>query len=276
MFLEGDESGVCVIDKDPWVLVMVGAPGVPIGLLRYEAREIAEAFPMGQQPQPVEQATDVEAAEDLAAPAAPDVNEQSAPSEHEAAADAGEQAPDLLTDDQQWWSVPAAHAAADPEPEIRWADEPTRDQPAGEDEPDVPATDWDWVAGVAPVEPVAPATPAEEPVSLDFTAAAGPMVFDMGPEPSAFDIPGFEAAPAPLVFDMPPVDESTPGYQGAAAAVPPGFGVPDYADAQFGGQSVPEVRRGAAPDLAQLAPPTGPAIELPAPRGPAFQLPPPA
>ncbi|MCU0298161.1 MAG: roadblock/LC7 domain-containing protein [Candidatus Nanopelagicales bacterium] len=49
MFLEGAESGICVIDKDPWVLVVVGAPGVPIGLLRYEAREIAEAFPMGQR-----------------------------------------------------------------------------------------------------------------------------------------------------------------------------------------------------------------------------------
>ena len=52
MFLEGSDSGICVIDKDPWVLVVVGAPGVPIGLLRYEAREIAEAFPMGQRPAP--------------------------------------------------------------------------------------------------------------------------------------------------------------------------------------------------------------------------------
>ena len=41
LFLEGGESGICVIDKDPWVLVMVGAPGVPIGLLRYEARATA-------------------------------------------------------------------------------------------------------------------------------------------------------------------------------------------------------------------------------------------
>lgn len=46
MFLEGDDSGICVIDKDPWVMVVVGAPGVPVGLLRYEAREIAEAFPL--------------------------------------------------------------------------------------------------------------------------------------------------------------------------------------------------------------------------------------
>lgn len=50
MFVEGGESGICVIDKDPWVLILVGAPGVPIGLLRYEAREIAESFPMGQRP----------------------------------------------------------------------------------------------------------------------------------------------------------------------------------------------------------------------------------
>ncbi|MCB9424632.1 MAG: roadblock/LC7 domain-containing protein, partial [Actinobacteria bacterium] len=49
MFMEGDESGFCVIDKDPWVLIVVGAAGVPIGLLRYEAREIAEAFPMGSR-----------------------------------------------------------------------------------------------------------------------------------------------------------------------------------------------------------------------------------
>ena len=45
MFLEGGASGICVIDKDPWVLIVMGAPDVPIGLLRYEAREIAETFP---------------------------------------------------------------------------------------------------------------------------------------------------------------------------------------------------------------------------------------
>lgn len=46
VFLEGADGGICVIDRDPWVLVIVGAPGVPLGLLRYEAREIAEMFPI--------------------------------------------------------------------------------------------------------------------------------------------------------------------------------------------------------------------------------------
>jgi predicted regulator of Ras-like GTPase activity (Roadblock/LC7/MglB family) len=51
MFLEGEDGGICVIDKDPWVLVIVGAPEVPIGLLRFEAREIAGTFPAGRSPE---------------------------------------------------------------------------------------------------------------------------------------------------------------------------------------------------------------------------------
>lgn len=99
MFLEGSESGICVIDKDPWVLVLVGAPGVPIGLLRYEAREIAEAFPMGQRPALPVAEPPVVASEDLV--------------------DVGVFTPEPV----QTWSDEVTDV--DGETEIRWADEPT-------------------------------------------------------------------------------------------------------------------------------------------------------
>ncbi len=119
MFLEGAESGICVIDKDPWVLVVVGAPGVPIGLLRYEAREIAEAFPMGQRPALTASAQSQEDDEEQEAEAdwavvttgtfmAGEFDEDTSAGED----GEGEPADEIVTE-------------PDGEPEIRWADEPT-------------------------------------------------------------------------------------------------------------------------------------------------------
>lgn len=214
LFLEGSESGICVIDKDPWVLVMVGAPGVPIGLLRYEAREIAEAFPMGRR------------AELPAGETAEPFDAQEPLTE--------EQEP--LTDEQQWWAAdlagPDQPVAVDPEPEpeIRWADEQTVAEPAGPGLVEEQVTDFpDWSAAESFDEP----QPEPEAVST----------FDLG------DAVSFDLAP--------PAD-----------AVPAGFGVEDVP--QFGDLPDPELA-----DLADLAAPSGPAIDLPPPAGPAFELPPP-
>ncbi|MEI2641986.1 MAG: hypothetical protein V9G10_06550 [Candidatus Nanopelagicales bacterium] len=79
--------------------------------------------------------------------------------------------------------------------------------------------------------------------------------FDLAPPVPASD--AFDTA-----FDLaPPAD-----------AVPAGFGIDEEEGPQFTGPSEPDLDLA---DLADLAPPSGPAIELPPPVGPAFELPPP-
>jgi predicted regulator of Ras-like GTPase activity (Roadblock/LC7/MglB family) len=214
LFLEGAESAICVIDKDPWVLVVVGAPGVPIGLLRYEAREIAEAFPMGQRP---------------ALPAMTE-SEGDDEDEQEAEADwavvttgtflAGEFDEDAA--DQEIVTEP------DGEPEIRWADEPTvpetADTVAGTEmftsaEAEVledlevplagPDDFSDWLSG-------APADTSEEqmfdlpppgsdvPISFEMSApaeeVAGSLADLAPPAGPAIDLP----PPGGQAFELPP------------------------------------------------------------------------
>ena len=200
MFLEGSESGICVIDKDPWVVVVVGAPGVPIGLLRYEAREIAEAFPMGRRP---------------ALPAAevsPPEPEEPMPSDWAVVTTgtfvAGE-FEDLAAD-----QAVAEDAVTEPdgEPEIRWADEPTLAEAFPEP---AAAADIFGDAGLETVEELEmPSVGADdfsdwlnpEPAqdAMFDLAPDAPVTFEM-PEPDAggFDLPAPEA---PVTFEMPEPD----------------------------------------------------------------------
>lgn len=254
MFMEGDESGICVIDKDPWVLIVVGAAGVPIGLLRYEAREIAEAFPMGSRralpaPEPEEdiaESTDWavvttgtfvdEAEEGLVEPGFTVAEEQG---------DADLENVDVPADDMN---------VTDPdgEPEIRWADEPTSAvTPAGvalADSPD--GQDLFGDAGAADVEELEmPSVGADD--FTDWMTPAQPeqtdSMFDLAPPapdaPVSFEMPASEPPVAAMSFDLPEPE--------AAAFA-------DLTD-----------------DLSDLAAPSGPAIDLPPPAGPAFELPPP-
>ena len=257
MFMEGDESGFCVIDKDPWVLIVVGAAGVPIGLLRYEAREIAEAFPMGSRralpaPEPEEDTVapsdwpvvstgtfvDDAAEQDLVEPGftVAEVTE----SDEATLENVGVPADDTVVTDP------------DGEPEIRWADEPTSAvTPAGvalADSPD--GQDLFGEAGAEDLEELEMPSPGVDDYA-DWMAPAQPAeadsMFDVAPPspeaPASFEMPASEAPAASMSFDLPQPD--------AAAFA-------DLTD-----------------DLSDLAAPTGPAIDLPPPAGPAFELPPP-
>ncbi len=212
MFLEGNESGICVIDKDPWVLVVVGAPGVPIGLLRYEAREIAEAFPMGQR---------------TALTATPYETDDHAEPEWSVVTGSF---PEGSFEDLESQAAPTTadeSVVTDGEAQIRWADEPAAFD--ARPEPDIFGS---------------PGT--EEIEDLEMPSLADVQVEDF----SGWD------APAPLehnaMFDLPAPDSEVPvSFEMPAPAVAEPF------------------------DLAGLAPPSGPAIDLPPPVGPAFELPPP-
>ena len=267
MFMEGDESGICVIDKDPWVLIVVGAAGVPIGLLRYEAREIAEAFPMGSRralPAPPVEEDDVAA--DWAVVSTGSFAEDE---DAEAPMEPGFAVADLAEPDVEVPAEPLENPAetadetdvtdTDGEPEIRWADEPTSEvTPAGVALADTP--DGYDVFGEAVAEDVVelemPSVgsddfsdwmAAEQPASADSMFDLAPPAVDV---PTSYEMP---AAPEPEVpaFDL-------GGPQSGAFDLP--------APAAFADLSA---------DLADLAPPSGPAIDLPPPSGPAFELPPP-
>ena len=228
--------------KDPWVLVMVGAPGVPIGLLRYEAREIADAFPMGRRPE---------------LPAS------------ESAEEPQEQEP--RSDENQWWAADLVQEAAEeqPEPEIRWADEQTVDEPADPALDEQQVTDFqDWSVAQPAVEEFDLAPPVAASDALDTGDAAA---FDLAPPVAASD--AFDTA-----FDLAPPVPASDAFDTAfdlappADAIPAGFGIDEEEGPQFTGLSEPDLDLA---DLADLAPPSGPAIELPPPVGPAFELPPP-
>jgi len=253
MFLEGGASGICVIDKDPWVLIVMGAPDVPIGLLRYEAREIAEAFPIGSRPAlPAEPADEEEMDESGSRDWGAGVAEESAWDLDEQV----DEADDLAVTD------------TDGEPEIRWADEPTEmDTAAGlaaADSPD--GHDIFGDAGTADVEELEMPSTGADDFSDWVTATAEPTaesMFDLAPAdqtPASFEMPtapdeattSFDLSPEP-VFET-PVEPASPFD--LPAPVGPGFaeGFDEFAD---------------------LPAPTGPAIDLPPPSGPAFELPPP-
>jgi predicted regulator of Ras-like GTPase activity (Roadblock/LC7/MglB family) len=238
MFMEGSDSGICVIDKDPWVLIMVGAPGVPIGLLRYEAREIAEAFPVNRRAE---------------LPSEPMVTE-------------------VLEEEQpQWWAASVIPESEDdltvPDPavetEIRWADEPTTDDASGVDE-FTQATDFQVVepdeafalADAVPVAEDEPVVVEEEIVTFDLAPAddSDEVGFELAP-PVTEEVPSFDLA-APVDDEPVSFDLAAPAF-GEEPAMAAGFAVEDD------------------DDLFDLAPPTGEAIDLPPPSGPAFQLPPP-
>lgn len=251
MFMEGSESGICVIDKDPWVLIMVGAPGVPIGLLRYEAREIAEAFPVNRRAE--------------------------LPSEPMVA--------DILEDEQpQWWASPVVPQSEEElttpdiaQDEIRWADEPITDDASGVEQ-SVPATDFQVVepdevfalADTVPARHDEPVVVQEEVVSFDLAPAAyDELSFDLAPpeEPVTFDLAAPVAEQA-VSFDLAAPEDRAPQQE------PVSFDLAAPLD-----HDEPAIAAGFAvdtdDDLLDFAPPTGPSIDLPPPTGPAFQLPPP-
>lgn len=217
MFLEGTESGICVIDKDPWVLVVVGAPGVPIGLLRYEAREIAEAFPMGQRIALTAGPLDVD-----------DDPDEDADSDWSVVTGSF---PDGTFGDEQALDVATASAddsvvtVTDAAPETRWADEPavfgapapdifasvgtedieSLEMPSTGDAQAEDLSAWD---APAPVEHKAmfdlPAPDAEVPVSFEMPEPVTGGSFDLAdlPAPSgpAIDLP----PPMGPAFELPP------------------------------------------------------------------------
>lgn len=197
MFMEGGDSGICIIDKDPWVLVLVGAPGVPIGLLRYEAREIADSFPLATQAAlPSSPESSVEESPQLAEPGFSWVDESTEVVE-----------PEIRLADEPL--VPEVDDVMQPdgEPEIRWADEPLApevdEQPAGavEFEPVMPSPTSQWLEDVAEPEPPAGFTeftdisdePAPEPALLDLSDLAPPTG-------ASYDLP----PPAGPAYDLPP------------------------------------------------------------------------
>ena len=253
LFLEGGESGICVIDKDPWVLVVMGAPDVPIGLLRYEAREIAEAFPIGSRP-----ALPAEEQDDVPEPA-----------------DWG----DVAVDEQPAWDLDEQMAdttvtETDGDPEIRWADEPTGMDtavgPATADSPD--GHDIFGDAGTEDVEELEmPSTGAD-----DFSDWVSET-----PEPvaeSMFDLAPDEQTPAS--FEMPAVADETATSFELPADEPPSFDLSPEPASPFDlpaptGPGFAEGFDSGFDEFADLPAPTGPAIDLPAPTGPAFELPPP-
>ena len=106
---------------------------------------------------------------------------------------------------------------------------------------------------VSTQEPAGNTATCPERAFPDWSAAES---FDE-PQPEPEAVSTFDLGDA-VSFDLaPPAD-----------AVPAGFGVEDVP--QFGDLPDPELA-----DLADLAAPSGPAIDLPPPAGPAFELPPP-
>lgn len=223
MLLEGSENGICVIDKDPWVLLVVGAEGVPIGLLRYEAREIADAFPMGRRPQLPAAAFDEgtgDGAQDWA-----EVDTGSFPT-----GEFDERAsivPDLDFGPES--TDESVVTRPDGEPEIRWADEPTisgvpgdllvDDLPGGGvadiftqtgpelveelEMPSIGVEDFsDWgIAQPGPVEePMFDLPPPEDGVAMSFEM---PSTGSLAEEAAIDDLSDL-AAPAGPVFELPP------------------------------------------------------------------------
>ncbi|MEZ5186291.1 MAG: roadblock/LC7 domain-containing protein [Candidatus Nanopelagicales bacterium] len=251
IFLEGDDSGICVIDKDPWVLVVVGAPGVPIGLLRYEAREIAEAFPMGQRP---------------ALPATGSEEGDQEPDSDWAVVTTGSFVPHEQSSGESTEDVVTAAEAAevtqlDGEPEIRWADEPTVADPGFPGlvlEDDVMAQASDIFGGTQPESVEELEMPSVDPD--DFSDWS----MDTAPAPRSDDL--FDLAPpapdAPVSFEMP---------------APSGFDIAESGESALPGEfeTLPPPAGFAVDDLSDLAPPAGPVIDLPPPTGQAFELPPP-
>jgi hypothetical protein len=227
MFLEGSDSGICVIDKDPWVLVVVGAPGVPIGLLRYEAREIAEAFPMGQRPALTaapESAEDDESEPD----AQPDwavVSTGTFLADEFVDEPSGQEAGQPADDD--------AVTDLDGTPEIRWADEPTISDAGFGD---------DFLSGDSAAAFAAPDIVVEEPLAPDddFADWTSPAVTEVSGD-SMFDLPP-PVSDVPVSFEMPgPIDATTGALDDLSdLAAPTG-------------------------DPIDLPPPMGPAFELPPP-----------
>ncbi len=258
MFMEGDESGICVIDKDPWVLIVVGAAGVPIGLLRYEAREIAEGFPMGARralpAAPVEQDADDESSDWAVVSTGSFADEDLA----EGPMDAGFLVEDIV---EPVGEAPLENLVEstdetdvtdpDGEPEIRWADEPTSTVTS---------------AGVAV---------ADSPYGQDVFGEAGADDLEELEMPSVGtdDFSDWMTPAQPVatesIFDLAPPDVDSPtGYEMPAADEPEvaGIDLPAPEAAAFAD---------VVGDLTDLAPPSGPAIDLPPPSGPAFELPPP-
>jgi len=287
MFMEGGASGICVIDKYPWVLVVMGAPGVPIGLLRYEAREIADAFPMGSRAAlpaapPLTYGQDAEAADSdwahAPSPFGGDDEEPGATDQDDygfgtavADVDAVEFDTQVADVDAVEFGAPAADVDAvefgaqvaddtvvtgpDGEPEIRWADEPTSGVVALEDVP--PAkVDIFGDAGLETVEELEMPSAGADDFSdwLTPAPAATDSMFDLAPPsgdaPMSFEMP---SGPEPTDFDLP-----APGTGSFDLPAPVAAGFAMGMD-----------------DLSDLAPPGGPAIDLPPPAGPAFELPPP-
>ncbi|MCO5301528.1 MAG: roadblock/LC7 domain-containing protein, partial [Candidatus Nanopelagicales bacterium] len=190
MFLEGSDSGICVIDKDPWVLVVVGAPGVPIGLLRYEAREIAEAFPMGQRP---------------ALTASPESTEDDEPESASqadwAVVNTGTFLADEFVEEQSADLSAADDFVTDPDgtPEIRWADEPTI--------PEAGFGDDFLTADPAAAFATPDIAVEEQPAPNDFSDWTSPGMADVSGD-SMFDLPP-PAPDVPVSFEMPePVDDA--------------------------------------------------------------------
>lgn len=178
MFIEGEDQGICVIDRDPWVLLMVGAPGVPIGLLRYEAREIAEAFPMGKRAALPEAEPPVILAEDVAAGDETDEGDQ-------------------VTE-------------ADGEEEIRWADEPTVDDTDVDvislvDEPTVDEVEADQISfadvSATPEAPISFSDLLEEPAQSEVIVVESITLDELAPPVGpSIDLP----PPSGAAFDLPP------------------------------------------------------------------------
>lgn len=245
MFLEGSESGICVIDKDPWVLVVVGAPGVPIGLLRYEARDIAEAFPMGQQRAltAAGEPPEAEPATDWAMPGASGLSTEEFDGLPDAGSDFGDVGFGGVTPDVGLDVMADAEDTAvtgpDGEPEIRWADEPTISEMGFGD---------DYLAAESQQPQTDSVSTPEVLVEPDSAVDAGGFTDWL--TPTAADVPTDD------MFDLPP-----PSVDTAVS-----FEAPELID---------DGRLGAVDDLSDLAPPAGDPIDLPPPMGPAFELPPP-
>ncbi|HQR79547.1 MAG TPA: roadblock/LC7 domain-containing protein [Actinomycetota bacterium] len=263
MLLEGSENGICVIDKDPWVLVVVGAEGVPIGLLRYEAREIAETFPMGRRAQLPAASLDDDS-EDL--PVTADWAELATGSFPAGQFDdRASLVPDLDFGPES--ADESIVIQPDVEPEIRWADEPAASAAPGGLVVD------DLTADVAP--DIFAQTGPELVEELEMPSVGVEDFSDWGiAQPGVVDEP---------MFDLPAPDEVVPmAFEMPATGTPTGqasdeFAVPSTLDPSVFDLPAPSglEQSGGFDDLSDLAPPAGPVFELPPPAGPAFDLPPP-
>jgi predicted regulator of Ras-like GTPase activity (Roadblock/LC7/MglB family) len=220
LFLEGSESGICVIDKDPWVLVVVGAPGVPIGLLRYEAREIAEGFPMGQR-RALTASPEADSGTDVDTDWSADTGYQdfgqafsaheSADSDFLAAAGHSDAGLDFTESEQALDATQSPTAEPEDAPVtqpdgqswFRWADEPTIPDAdsamLGEEPGDF--SDWLTPTSDAPSDPGFDLPPPDAPMAFDATAAGtDDDLSDLAPPVGApIDLP----PPTGPVFDLP-------------------------------------------------------------------------